>query len=85
MIVKLNKNQFDYLDNSLSEQRPDLKSELQIRKENHFVFVEVDEKLADEIRDWAGEELQKKGFDADYNLTSEGEILEELIDAFYVE
>jgi len=85
MIVKLNKNQFDYLDNSLSEQRPDLKSNLQIRKEDHFVFVGIDENVADEIRDWAGEELQKKGFDFNYELTSQGKILEELIDAFYIE
>ncbi|WP_425637962.1 hypothetical protein ACPUEN_00920 [Algoriphagus yeomjeoni] len=85
MIVKLNRNQYDYLDYSLSEQQPDLKLKLQNRKEDKFVFVEVDEDVADEIRDWAGEELQKKGFDLDYELTSEGKILEELIDAFYVE
>jgi hypothetical protein len=45
----------------------------------------VDEDIADEIRDWASEELQKKGFDIDYELTPEGKILEELIDAFYIE
>lgn len=85
MIVKLNKNQFDYLDYSLSDQKPDLRLKLQARKENKIVFVKVDEQVADEIRDWASEELQKKGFDENYELTSEGEILEELIDAFYVE
>lgn len=85
MIVKLNKNQFDYLDYSLSDQKPDLRLKLQARKENQIVFVKVDEQVADEIRDWASEELQKKGFDENYELTSEGEILEELIDAFYVE
>jgi len=85
MIVKLNKNQFDYLDNSLSDHRPDLKSELHIKKEDQYVFVEINEDVADEIRDWAGEELQKKGFDFNYELTSQGKILEELIDAFYIE
>lgn len=69
MIVKVKKNQLDYLDYSLSEQRPDLKSKLQIRKEPQYVFVEAHEDIADEIRDWASEELQKKGFDANYDLT----------------
>ncbi len=85
MIVKLSRSQFHYLNNSLPEKRPDLKSKLQIRKEDHFVFVEVDEDVADEIRDWAGEELQTKGFAPNYELTSKGRILEELIDAFYIE
>lgn len=41
--------------------------------------------MADEIRDWASDELQRKGFDINYELTPEGKMLEELIDLFYVE
>ena len=84
MVVKLNKNQFDYLNNSFSEQRPYLESKLQIRKKGHFILIEVDENIANKIRDWAGKELQKKGFDLNYELTSKGKILEELIDVFYI-
>lgn len=85
MIVKLNKNQFDYLSYSLSEEHEVLKSKLKLtRKENHLVIIEVDENTADEIRDWASDELQRKGFDINYELTAEGKILEGLIDAFYI-
>ncbi|SEA68482.1 hypothetical protein SAMN05192529_1493 [Arachidicoccus rhizosphaerae] len=86
MIVKLNKNQFDYLSYSLSEKQEVLKLKLkEISKENQFVLIEIDEEMADEIRDWASDELQRKGFGINYELTSEGKILEELIDLFYVE
>lgn len=86
MIVKLNKNQFDYLSYSLSEEQEILRLKLkEVGKENQFVLLEVDEETADEIRDWASDELQRKGFDINYELTSEGKILEELVDLFYVE
>jgi hypothetical protein len=85
MIVKLKKNQFDYLSYSLSEEHELLKSKLKLtRKENHLVIIEVDEDTADELRDWASDELQRKGFDINYELTLEGKILESLIDVFYV-
>lgn len=86
MIIKLNKNQFDFLSYSLAEKYEPLRLKLkQVSKENQFIIMEVDEETADEIRDWAGDELQKKGFDINYDLTSDGKILEELIDLFYVE
>ncbi len=85
MIVKLTKNQFDYLDYSLSEQEGALRTRLQINKENQFVLIELDEETADEIRDWAMDKQVQVGFDENYELTSEGTILEELVDAFYIE
>lgn len=86
MIIKLNKNQFDFLSYSLAEKHEPLRLRLkQVNKENQFIIMEVDEGTADGIRDWAGDELQKKGFDINYDLTSDGKILEELIDLFYVE
>ncbi|HTN36794.1 MAG TPA: hypothetical protein VL053_06940 [Arachidicoccus sp.] len=85
MIIKLSKNQFDYLGYSFSEDQKVLRLKLkEIRKENQSVIIEVDESTVDEIRDWASEELQKKGFDINYELTDEGKILEALIDAFYI-
>lgn len=85
MKFKLNKAQFDYLEYSLTDKKQDLRSKLQVNKEDKFIFVEVTEEVADEIRDWAGKELQKRGFDINYHLTPEGEILEDLIDIFYIE
>jgi len=86
MKVKLNKNQFDYLSYNLSEEQELLRLKLkEISQENQFVLIEIDEETADEIRDWASNELQKKGFDINYELTPEGQTLEELIDLFYVE
>jgi len=85
-MVKLNKNQFDYLSYSLSEEQEKLRLKLkEVSKEYQFVVLEIDEATADEIRDWASDELQRKGFDINYELTSEGKILEELIDLFYIE
>ena len=85
MIVKLTTKQFDYLIYSFTEEQDALRFKLmQNRKDNQLVVMEVDEDVADEIRDWASNELQKKGFDIDYELTDEGEILEELIDIFYI-
>lgn len=53
---------------------------LQIR--NYGLLINIDEETADEIRDWAAKELQRVGFDKQYNLTKEGKILEALIDLF---
>ena len=85
MIVKLKKDQFEYLSYCLSEEQELLRFKLkEVSQENQFVHIEIDEKTADEIRDWASDELQRKGFDINYELTPEGKILEELIDLFYV-
>lgn len=43
-------------------------------------MLTVSEEQADEIRDLCGERLQQAGFDKNYALTQEGEILEDLID-----
>ena len=84
MIVKLNKKQFDYLNDGLS-QKEILKLKVKHEsKENQFVFIEIDDDTVDKIRDWASDQLQRKGFDSNYELTPEGELLENLIDEFYM-
>jgi hypothetical protein len=83
MIIKLNKKQLDYLIYILTIEQEILKSKLQVEEDNHSFIVRIDEDTADEIRDLAGEELQKKGFDSNYELTQDGKMLEELIDVFY--
>ncbi|MBL7915573.1 MAG: hypothetical protein JNL49_11065 [Bacteroidia bacterium] len=84
MKVKLTITHFVYLDYSLSEQEESLKSSLQIKKENQFVFIELEEEIADKLRDWAMAKQVQVGFDENYELNPEGKILEELVDAFYI-
>ncbi|MFI5334210.1 MAG: hypothetical protein ACHQT8_03465 [Chlamydiales bacterium] len=46
-------------------------------------LLKISQDQADELRDLCGEQLQLVGFDAKYNPTSEGKLLESLIDKFY--
>ncbi len=85
MIIKLDKKQFEYLSYFLLEKEKEIKLiQVQNKKESEIFIIEVDEDTADKIRDRASDELQKKGFDLNYELTSEGTVLEELIDKFYI-
>ena len=84
IIIKLSNKQFKCLDECLSEHQ-NLKLRLQINKEKKFININLDEDTMDEIRDLIGIELQRKGFDVNYELTSECVILEELVDLFYLE
>jgi hypothetical protein len=46
------------------------------------VSIDFTDDEADDIREWAIVELQKTGFDINYNLTDEGKLLQEIIDVF---
>lgn len=46
-------------------------------------ILDIDEYIADMIRDWANNKLQVVGFDLNYNLTDEGKILESLVDKLF--
>ena len=81
--VKLYTKQFEYIVSELSIERKDLTPYFKGSRKGDKITIELDEDTADEIRDWAGEKLQKVGFDKDYNLTAEGKILEELTDLLY--
>ncbi len=45
--------------------------------------IEIDEYLADDIIDWAGERQQLIGFDENYDLNEEGKLLDRIIDKLY--
>lgn len=47
--------------------------------------VQFTEDEADELRDLCGEQLQKEGFNNEYQPTEEGQILEQLIDKLLVD
>ncbi|MBC8592544.1 hypothetical protein H8744_04645 [Oscillospiraceae bacterium N12] len=80
MIIKLNRDQMDYLNDNLFENREDLILKLKINKVGNCFWIELDNVTSNEIRDWANLQLQYRGFDANYELTEEGEILDKLID-----
>ena len=70
----------DYLNDNLFENREDLILKLKINKVGNCFWIELDNVTSNEIRDWANLQLQYRGFDANYELTEEGEILDKLID-----
>jgi hypothetical protein len=83
MKVKLKKDEFDYLNYSLLAGNEDLHSKLQFSTRGSFFFVDVSDDIVDDVHDWAMEELQRNGFDINYDLTYEGKILQGLVDTLY--
>jgi len=80
MKVKLNNKQYEFVRKHLASERPDLFKFFEVS--NDLVF-EIDEDTAFKVRDWAGEKLQREGFDINYELNDAGIILEELEDLLY--
>lgn len=85
MIIKLIKRQYDYLIDNLSKEEIKQLNIFEHHSNNEWISIKFEDDVADEIRDWAIERQQQIGFDVNYNLTSEGRMLQELIDTFYVE
>lgn len=84
MIIKLTKDQWEYLNDKLAQQESELKNKFSIiEMKDSFVLIDISEESADKIRDWALDSQIQIGFDANYMLTSEGKLLENLIDVFY--
>ena len=83
--IKLTISEYNYLLKTAFLSKH-LKDELQksAYPSNNETYLELDEELIDSIRDECGEYLQTIGFDKDYNITKEGELLESLIDKFYL-
>ena len=82
MKINFSKQQYDYLIANLFKERKDLFDKLQEKKLDTYLF-DLNEELMLLIRDWAGEKLQKVGFDKNYKLTMDGNTLEDLIDLLY--
>ena len=83
--ISLTKVEFQYCNSNslLSSQQRDFFSKATIDSEVYL--IEISEDAADEIRDLFGERLQIVGFDKNYCPTKEGEILESLIDKFFID
>ncbi|WP_055666133.1 hypothetical protein [Desnuesiella massiliensis] len=85
MRVKLNCSQKEYLLKNLLNDSELLSIVANITQKNNLYYVDVADDEADSIRDLCCDKLDIYGFDENYELTSEGEILEELINLFYVD
>jgi len=84
MRIRIYKKACDYLVMSLFSEKPDLLKRIKLKEEETQFIVELDEDVACNVRDWAGEKLQKEGFDNEYNLTEHGEYIEDIIDLLHV-
>lgn len=82
--IKLTDRQFNYLKSHLFERYGNLYIDQKVDKKKGTVLLYINPANMDVIRDWAGGELQRAGFDKSYELTNAGKILEELIDLFYL-
>src|ERR1700744_5867251 len=81
MRKKITIKQLEYLEHYLPDQLTGhIKKYIYLRED--LILLDVDDQMLDKIRDWAGERLQQVGFDSKYNLTEEGQLLEDLIDLF---
>lgn len=85
MKIRILQSQKEYLRDHVLEGRDDLIQEIEKGKlvKNKWE-IGISDATADDIRDLCSEKLQKIGFDENYNLTEQGKVLEELIDAFFV-
>ena len=77
MKIKLSKKEYDYLlkHNKVSNDM--------IAKESSIV-VDFEEDYLIDLHDWVNDQLQVTGFDENYELNNEGEILDNLVDILNV-
>ena len=84
MIIKITQMQKDFLTKKVLQDRMELINEIMKGRLIQGKWqVDISNSVADEMRDLCSEMLQIIGFDEEYVLTKQGEILEELIDIFY--
>lgn len=53
------------------------------QKGGHYI-LHLSDDVADQIRDWCADELQREGFDENYDLTEIGRVLESLVDKMQI-
>ena len=82
MKIHLKKYQFEYLEKHLSEEAPGLFMKLLSSQINSWVF-DLEDDIADSISDWAGEKMQRVGFEGDDDLIQERDTLYAIIDNLY--
>ena len=84
MKIELNKDEYNYLCHASFLEDKYRKLLFSSHQHDNKYSLKILEDQADELRDLCGEQLQIAGFDKNYELTSEDEILESLVDKFFV-
>ena len=82
--IELDRNEYNYLCQASFLEDDYRKLLYSSQQQDHRFELNISENQADEIRDLCGEQLQIAGFDENYELNSEGKILESLIDKFFI-
>ncbi|MBY0528987.1 MAG: hypothetical protein K2P51_02225 [Rhabdochlamydiaceae bacterium] len=84
LTIKLNRKEYNYLCQAsfLGDQCRKLLYSSEQQDDKYA--LKISEGQADEFRDLCSEQLQIAGFDEKYELTPEGEILECLVDKFFI-
>ena len=86
MTFKLIKTEIEFLVTVVLKNNSSLISIIEQSIVDNGIFsIDIDNVIADVIRDLCLEQLHISGFDENYNLNEEGKILEDLIDIFYIE
>ncbi len=83
MNVNLRKSELDLLINSIGEKRPDLVLAIEEALGDYCLALKIPDKEADEMREIVSDDLQFRGFDTNYELTTEGRVLQDLIDKLF--
>lgn len=82
--IELNKEEYSYLTKvQFLPEKIQILSSIEKNVEGLYL-LEISEELSDKIRDLCGERLLVVGFDENYEPTREGEILESLVDKFFI-
>ena len=85
MRIRLSSKQFDYLNQNWHKENKNSNLEQFCKvKTEKVVVIEIDNEMAALIYDWSNKQLCLKGFDDNYELNSEGEILEYISDLFLI-
>lgn len=80
MIVKLNRELYEFLNSTLAVEEPELFKNLPNNSESSIL---ISDEVAIAIGDWINERLQKEGFDENYELNESGKLLVQLQDLFF--
>ena len=83
-LIKLNNEEFSYITSAgfLPNEVHNLITHSNKKNSANYI-LKISEENADILRDLFGEQLQLVGFDENYKLTKEGQILEDLVDKFF--
>ncbi|MCX6989873.1 MAG: hypothetical protein NTX49_02230 [Chlamydiae bacterium] len=85
MKIELNRNEYNYLSHASFLKDKYRKLLFSSQQHDDLYSLQILKDQAEEIRDLCGEQLQIIGFDRNYELTTEGKIIESLVDKFFVE